>query len=304
VILILLIALGFLGTAVTLALRAISTPRASSAERLSQIEAYGFTAESSTGAPVLAPERPGGLADLISSVGGIVARRIGVLREAGLRNELMSAGLYTMSPRTLLGYRLFGAVLLPLLLIAVGIKSGHTALFILLAILAVAFGWMMPLIIVRRTARMRLDQIDKTLPELIDLLVVTIEAGMGFSAALRLAARELSGPLQSELLLTLQEQSMGLGTEQALTNMLTRGDTPAMRSFVRSTIQGETLGVSTGVIMRNLAVEMRKRRRAAAEEQAQKAPIKMLFPLIFLIFPVLFIVLLGPSLFTIGDAFN
>lgn len=303
-ILILLIALGFLGTAVTLALRAISTPRASSAERLSQIDAYGFTAESSTGGPVLGPEKPGGVAELVSRAGGLVVQRMGVLREAGLRNELMSAGLYTMSPRTLLGYRLLGAVLLPLLLIAIALKNGHTGLFVFLAIVSVGFGWMLPLILVRRTARQRLDQIDKSLPDLIDLLVVTIEAGMGFSAALRVAARELTGPLQSELLLTLQEQSMGLGTEQALTNMLTRGDTPAMRSFVRSTIQGETLGVSTGVIMRNLAVEMRKRRRAAAEQQAQKAPIKMLFPLVFLIFPVLFIVLLGPALFSIGDAFN
>lgn len=303
-ILILLIALGFLGTAVTLGLRAVSTPRAKSAERLAQIDAYGFTAESPTGAVVVAPEKPGGLADLVSSVGGIVASRIGVLREAGLRNELMSAGMYTISPRTLLGYRLFGAVLLPVLLLAIGLKGGHFGLFAFLAVVSVGLGWMTPLIVVRRTARQRLYEIDKALPDLIDLLVVTIEAGMGFSAALRLAARELHGPLQSELLLTLQEQSMGLGTEQALLNMLTRGDTPAMRSFVRSTIQGETLGVSTGVIMRNLAVEMRKRRRAAAEEQAQKAPIKMLFPLVFLIFPVLFIVLLGPALFSVGDAFN
>lgn len=303
-ILFLLLGLGLLGTAVALLARAAGTPRAKSAERLAQIEAYGFSAQSSTAGPVLTPDTPSGLGELIASAGGLVARRMGVIKEAGLRSELMSAGLYDMSPRTLLGYRLFGAVLLPLLLIAVAIKSGNTALFLLLAVLAVVFGWMAPLVLVRRRARRRLDQIDKALPELIDLLVVTIEAGLGFSAALRLASRELSGPLQSELLLTLQEQSMGLGTEQALLNMLARGDTPAMRSFVRSTIQGETLGVSTGIIMRNLAVEMRKRRRAAAEEQAQKAPIKMLFPLVFLIFPTLFIVLLGPAIFTIGDAFK
>ena len=88
---------------------------------------------------------------------------------------------------------------------------------------------------------------------------------------------------------------MGLATNEALANMLARADTPGMRSFVRSVIQGETLGVSIGQIMRNLAVEMRKRRRAIAEERAQKAPIKILFPLVFLIFPAMFVILLAPA---------
>ena len=96
---------------------------------------------------------------------------------------------------------------------------------------------------------------------------------------------------------------MGLGTTDALRNMLTRCETPAMRSFVRSILQGETLGVSIGQIMRNLAVEMRKRRRQGAEERAHKAPVKILFPLIFLIFPAMFVVLLAPAIFSFLDAF-
>jgi tight adherence protein C len=86
--------------------------------------------------------------------------------------------------------------------------------------------------------------------------------------------------------------------------MLSRADTPGMRTFVRSVLQGETLGTSTGQIMRNLAIEMRKRRRSAAEERAQKAPIKILFPLVFLIFPAMFIVLLGPAFYSIGKIFG
>jgi tight adherence protein C len=97
---------------------------------------------------------------------------------------------------------------------------------------------------------------------------------------------------------------MGLSTNDALRNMLDRADTPAMRSFVRSMLQGETLGVSIGQIMRNLAQEMRKRRRAAAEERAQKAPIKILFPLIFLIFPAMFVILLGPAVYSFIQAFK
>ena len=95
---------------------------------------------------------------------------------------------------------------------------------------------------------------------------------------------------------------MGLATRDALQNMAERADTAGMRTFVRAVVQGEQLGVSIGQIMRNLAEEMRKRRRAAAEERAQKAPIKMLFPLVFLIFPSLFIVLLYPALVQIGEA--
>ena len=97
---------------------------------------------------------------------------------------------------------------------------------------------------------------------------------------------------------------MGLSTEEALRNMLARCDTPSMRSFVRSMMQGETLGVSIGQIMRNLALEMRSAAPGGAEERAQKAPIKMLFPLIFLIFPAMFLVLLAPAMIEFLKAFH
>jgi len=114
----------------------------------------------------------------------------------------------------------------------------------------------------------------------------------------------VQGPLGDELRLTMQQQSMGLTTNEALTNMLERCDTPLMRSFVRSVLQGETLGVSIGKIMRDLATEMRKRRRQAAEEKAQKAPIKILFPLVFLIFPSMFVILLGPAVYAFTTSFG
>jgi len=92
--------------------------------------------------------------------------------------------------------------------------------------------------------------------------------------------------------------------QEALLKMLDRVDTASMRSFVRSVVQGETLGVSIGQIMRDLAQEMRRRRRAVAQERAQKAPIKILFPLVLLIFPAMFVVLLGPALFLFFRAFS
>ena len=93
---------------------------------------------------------------------------------------------------------------------------------------------------------------------------------------------------------------MGLSATEALKNLV-RADTPGMRIFVRAIVQGEMLGVSIGQVMRNLAIEMRKRRRQTIEEKAQKAPIKMLFPLIFLIFPSIFVVILAPAMIHISE---
>ena len=172
-------------------------------------------------------------------------------------------------------------------------------------VISALFGWYLPSIVLERKTKERHHLIDRELPELIDLLVVTVEAGIGFNGALRLAAEQLEGPLAQELRLTLQEQSMGLATTEALDNLAYRVDTPGVKAFVRGISQGETLGVSISQILKNLADEMRKKRKATAEELAQKAPVKMLFPLIFLIFPAMFVVLLLPALLqiskTLGD---
>jgi tight adherence protein C len=165
-------------------------------------------------------------------------------------------------------------------------------------------GWRLPTVIVERRAKARYDEIDSELPELIDLLVVSIEAGVGLAGALQMMATRMHGPLGAELRLMQREQSMGLSGDQALSKMLDRCDTVSVRSFVRSLQQGERLGVSIGAILRNLAIEMRTRRRQLAEERAQKAPVKILFPLVFLIFPSIFIVLLGPAYFAVKDAFG
>ena len=157
---------------------------------------------------------------------------------------------------------------------------------------------------IQRRAESRLFRIDRAMPELIDLLVVTVEAGLSLAAAIQLAGERMRGPLGEELRIVIQEQRMGLTPVQALENMVGRCPSPSVESFVRSMTQGQLLGFSVGQILRTLAVEMRKRRRARAEQQAQKAPIKMLFPLIFMIFPAMFVVLLGPALVSILHALN
>jgi tight adherence protein C len=127
---------------------------------------------------------------------------------------------------------------------------------------------------------------------------------MGFAGSMQMAAERFTGPLGDELRLALQEQAMGLPVDQSLEHMLSRANTDGMRSFVRSIRQGESLGVSIGQILRDLATEMRQRRRAAAEERAQKAPIKILFPLVGLIFPAIFVVVLAPGVISISSTFG
>ena len=301
-ILFLLSGLFLAGASAALLGRAFVMRRVRATDTIGQIDAYGFSTSHE------AETESGGvrttLDGLASLVGGVVGRRLTGIREAELRDELMAAGLYRTAPRKFLGYRLLCAVFVPVGLAWVAFSSFPTLLAVASVPLGLLMGWTAPMTVVRNRARRRLAQIDYDLPELIDLLVVTVEAGLGFSGSLQVAADRLTGPLGDELRLTLQQQSMGLSTNEALQNMLARAETPAMRSFVRSIVQGETLGVSIGDIMRNLAVEMRKRRRAAAEERAQKAPIKLLFPLIFLIFPAMFVVLLGPAAFQVIDAFG
>jgi tight adherence protein C len=297
----LMLGLIFVAVCVAGLVRAIAAPRLRTLQRIAEIEAYGSTAHPARATAALGADRTaGGLSDIAGRIGGFVVRRFGRVRESHLRAELMAAGMYTTSPRTLLGYRVLAAGLLPALILLLGSASPAS---IVLALAMIGLGWMFPLVIVRRRARLRIDEIDHALPDLVDLLVVTVEAGLGFSGSLRVAADQFAGPLSDELRLTLQEQAMGLTMDAALLRLLERAQTPSMRSFVRSVIQGESLGVSTGTIMRNIAVEMRKRRRRAAEERAQKAPIKLLFPLVFLIFPTMFIVLLLPAIFSLQNLF-
>jgi tight adherence protein C len=287
----LLIGLVLIGTAVALVLRALVIPGVQAAERIGQIEAYGFRGVEPEHAPE--PEEAGRLAKLL---GKTVLARSKRISEPEVRAQLMKAGLYEMEPSTFVGYRAGAAFLAAGGFFVLGLAAS-TSLFLLVfgtAFSAVA-GFTIPKTILERRIRLRHEEIDYTLPELIDLLVVTVEAGLGFSGSLQMASDRIKGPLGEEIRLTLQEQSMGLSNDEALAHMLARCDTPSMRSFVRSVLQAEQLGVSLGQIMRSLAVEMRMRRRQTAEERANKAPVKILFPLVFLIFPSMFVVILYPA---------
>jgi len=296
-IIVLLLGLVLVGTAVALCSRALIDGRLRTADTLGRIGRYGFV-----GATELRPTS--GLRGLLDSaaatIGALLTERLRLVNEERLQKSLVAAGMYDTSPRLLIGYQLLWGLALPAAWIWIALATGTSApLAIIAAIFFAAFGWLAPGFVVQRRAESRLHRIDRAMPELIDLLVVTIEAGLSLSAALQLAGERLKGPLGNELRIVLQEQRMGLTPVQALENMVGRCPTPAVEAFTRAMVQGQLLGVSIGQILRSLAIEMRKRRRAQVEQQAQKAPIKMLFPLVFMIFPAMFVVILGPAVVSI-----
>ncbi len=290
-----------LGASVMIVVRALTGPSAA-AETVDRIGRYGFLGTSERGD---GEERDAWFSRLASSIGEALAKRFTWFREDELRLRLLQAGMYSTTPARLLGYQLITAVGLLCLWVWLGAVAGYGTFALALgAAVLVVIGWLLPAGYVWARKRERYQEIEYSMPEMIDLLVVTVEAGVSLAGSMRIASRELTGPLGEELRLTLQEQNLGLSVRNALENLAMRADTGGMRIFVRGIIQGETLGMSIGQVMRNLALEMRKRRKAAAEERAQKAPIKMIFPLVFLIFPAMFIVLLVPALLNIANYFK
>jgi tight adherence protein C len=296
VIILLLLALILVGAAVSLGVRAVAFSQGARSRRLAQIGAYGFDAEAAS-----TPQRASRtslrarLDALALSIGEVLDQRLDRTREKELRQQLSSAGLYRTTPRKFLGYRLIATVGLAALWLWLGLVGGSSAITIIFGGLCLgAIGWVGPTFWLKRRAAARLEQVDHEMPELVDLLVTAVEGGLGFGGSLQVAVRSLEGPLGDELRLALQEQSMGLTTNEALQNMLVRIDTLSVRSFVQAIIQGESLGVSVGKILRDLAREMRSRRRQSAEEKAHKAGTKIIFPVAVCIFPALFVVALGP----------
>jgi len=296
-ILVLLLALALVGASVLLVLRAVGAADPKRRQALEHIGSYGFNADAlgeTTG-----PQARARLASLATAVGDIYSRYARPDRAPEIRELLRSAGLYRMRVSTFLGYRVLAAICTALFWFwLIGSAGGGGAPMLVVVMSFGALGWIAPMFVLRKRAARRLQQIDREVPELVDLLVTTVEAGVGFASALQITSRRVEGPLGQELRVALSEQSMGLTIQEALKNMLSRANSPALRVFVQAILQGETLGVSIGKILRDLAIDMRKRRRQAAEERAQKAPTKIIFPLVLLILPAMFIVAVGPIVFS------
>jgi tight adherence protein C len=222
----------------------------------------------------------------------------------GVSTRLLAAGLgRKISPTTFLAFKsalALGGLVLGALFGGAAAGPGGV-LFAAIALAGV--GFIAPDFVVSSKARSRKDRIRAELPDALDLMAVSVEAGLGFDGAISKLTEHMHGPLADEFALTLSEIRIGETRQTALKKLADRTGTPELSSFVRSIIQADQLGISLGRILRVQATDSRLKRQAAAEEKAMKAPIKMLFPTVLFIFPAMFLVILGPAFLNLSKIF-
>lgn len=165
-------------------------------------------------------------------------------------------------------------------------------------------GYMVPNILLKNAGDKREELMRTALPDSIDLLTISVEAGLGFDAAVARVARNTDGPLAQEFARLLQEMQLGMGRSEAMRAMGERTTIAELRSFCLAMVQADSLGIPISRVLRIQSSELRVKRRQRAEEKAQKVPVKILFPLIFFILPCLFIVILGPVILQLGNLFG
>ena len=213
--------------------------------------------------------------------------------------RLSAAGLsQKVSPATFLAIKGAGLIGGAFLALSIGAFASLTIALIAVPLLAAA-GFRIPDYILSSRIRGRREAVRADLPDALDLLAVSVEAGLGFDGAVTKLTEHMSGPLVDEFARLLSEVRIGEARQTALKNMAARVDAPELSAFVRAVVQADQLGISLGRILRVQAADSRVRRQTAAEEQAMKAPIKMMFPTVLFIFPAMFIVLLGPAVLNI-----
>jgi tight adherence protein C len=221
----------------------------------------------------------------------------------GVAKRLMAAGMRNTSASSFLavqGLCTVGGFFVGMLLL--GSASPSRAPLFGLAV--GALGYMAPNFVLNGRVRSRQNAVAAELPDALDLLSVSVEAGLGFDGAVQKLTEHMDGPLIEEFELALGEIRIGEGRQEALRKMAERSSSPEMASFVRAIIQADQLGISLGRILRIQAGDSRLKRQLLAEEKAMKAPIKMLFPTVLFIFPSMFIVILGPAFLNLSKIFT
>lgn len=245
--------------------------------------------------PVLAPSRP-----RTSGVGRLLPapyRRL-------LERQLLLAG----RPDTWTLPRM--VVVKPLLALVVGllafwwISLGPAPFKVGVGLFAVLLAFFLPDLLVYSRGIERQQQIQMELPDTLDQMTISVEAGLGFESAMAKAATNGKGPLAEELIRTLQDMSIGRSRHDAYEALAARTTSTDLRRFTRAVIQADTYGIAIADVLHVQASEMRLKRRQRAEEKAMKVPVKVLFPLMFCILPVLFIVILAPAAINALKAFG
>jgi tight adherence protein C len=228
--------------------------------------------------------------------GGNVDRVATKLMNAGLGRKVSPSGFLASKAVFAIGGFFGGQVV-------AGAMGALASKGLLLGIVLALIGFVLPDVFLTFKTRSRKEALRAELPDALDLLAVSVEAGLGFDAAISKLTEHMAGPLADEFAMTLGEMRIGESRPNALTKMMQRVGTPEISAFVRAIIQADQLGISLGRILKVQAADTRTRRQLTAEERAMKAPIKMLFPTVLFIFPAMFIVILGPAFLNLSELF-
>lgn len=268
-----------------------------------QLRAYGYELghrdlSRSFGDRVISP--------LVRKVNELVSAVSPFTMQAEVRDRLQRAGNpANLSADTFLTIKALTVLALAVFSLGLPLMSGTLTLkAAVIGVVMSALGWKLPDFWLSTKVDQRGGAIQRALPDALDLIVVCVEAGNGLESAMANVARKMTGPLAEELERTLQEISLGKSRRDALRDLTKRTQVPDLHAFIAALLQADQLGVSIAQVLRVQADAMRVRRRQRAEEQAAKAPVKMLIPLVLLLFPAIMIVILGPTVWKIAMFFQ
>ena len=242
------------------------------------------------------------LRPLAGSIGEKIAALVPRRRADQLRHKLLIAGVSAkVGPEEFVVFQgvgcgagfLFG-------LLAAQAGGYHGFGLVRMVAITAAMGVFAPVAWLRRKQDERQASIRRDLPDVLDLLAISVEAGVGFEGAIEVVTRHFDGPLAGEFGRLLQEMELGLPRREALQNLKRRTEVPELSNFVLILVQADALGMPIGRVLRTQATEMRLKRRAWAREKAARLPVKILLPLTVFILPALFVVILGPAAMSIA----
>lgn len=298
-----LLAAGSVLVAALVAMRTL-TDRAEVRESLRRLD--GYQIQDLRDREMLAPISERLLTPMVEGLSGVAGR----LSPQGYRETIAHKLVLAGYPA---GLTVEQVLVLKLLGLCSGILWVPTVFMVLglhgpLSVIVLGVLWVgsffLPDVLLGRAIDARQHAITVALPDVLDLLVISVEAGLGFEQALERTTNAVPGPLADEFRRMLRETRIGSTRAEALRAMDERCEVPELRTFILAMLQADTFGVSISRLLRSQADEMRVRRRLRAQAQAQKAPVKMLFPLVFCIFPSIFVVILGPAIIQLSAAFR
>jgi tight adherence protein C len=295
-----------MGAAVGLALFAVlSQAEEKAVVRASLRQLDDYEVESVREKELLAPLRDRAIAPVLAGLTGLGQRFTPQGYIDDVKKKLISAG--KGDQESIDRFLAIRVITVPLALVGAYVAFTYAPVDglakLMLTLVVAALFLLGPDSVLNRQVEDRQYEIRRRLPDVMDLLVISVEAGLGFEQALDRTTAAVPGPLTQEFSRMLGEVRAGATRADAMRALDARTNIPEIRSFVLAILQADTFGVSIGRVLRAQADEMRIKRRQLAQERAQKAPVKMLLPMVFCIFPSLFVIVLGPAAINISNSF-